>query len=223
MYNECSTIEETLRRVAEVSIEKEIIIVDDGSYDGTAERIERAIGTCPASTEVVRWEETRGKGAAVRAGFARARGRIVLIQDADLEYDPSDYGRLLEPILAGLADVVYGSRFLGGPQRKHMFWHQVGNRGLTLLSNALNDINLTDMETGFKVFTREVVDAIGPALREDRFGIEPELTARVVRHGFRIYEVPIAYHGRDYDAGKKITWRDGVAAIAHVVRYRFFD
>jgi glycosyltransferase involved in cell wall biosynthesis len=231
IYNEAGTIREILARVAATPHEKEIIVVDDASSDGSREYLE-SLG----SGEVVVRDSSgeavdlrilfqpvnRGKGAALRRGFAEARGRILLVQDADLEYDPRDYDNLLGPILDGVADVVYGSRFLGGPQRVLLFWHYVGNRMLTLLSNMLTNLNLTDMETCYKAFRREVLEGIG-TLRSDRFGFEPEFTAKVARHGFRVYETPIAYHGRDYAEGKKITWRDGAAALWHIIRFRVAD
>jgi len=163
----------------------------------------------------------QGKGAALRRGFAEVSGDIVVIQDADLEYDPAEYPALIQPILAGKADVVYGSRFLGGPHRVLLFWHSVGNRILTTLSNMLNDLNLTDMETCYKVFRTEVLRKI--KLRENRFGFEPEFTAKVAKARCRIYEVPISYHGRDYVQGKKIGWKDGIAAIYFIIKYRLFD
>ncbi len=165
-------------------------------------------------------ERNRGKGAALRTGFAAVTGDVVIIQDADLEYDPAEYGKLLEPILAGEADVVFGSRFLGGPHRVLLFWHYVGNRLLTLLSNALNNLNLSDMETCYKAFRADVLRDI--ELKSDRFEFEPEITAKVARRRLRIYEVPISYHGRGYDEGKKITWRDGLGALWAIVRFRFF-
>lgn len=232
VYNERSTIAEQLRRVALTPFEKEIVVVDDGSNDGTREYLSAVAGGKERILDgdgravpirVIFQTGNQGKGAALRRAFADVRGDIILVQDADLEYDPRDYEALVRPILDGVADVVYGSRFLGGPQRVHLFWHSVGNRALTLLSNALNNLNLTDMETGFKVFRREVIDAIGPTLISSRFGIEPEITAKVARRGYRVYETPIAYHGRDYSDGKKITWRDGVAAVYHVVRFRVAD
>jgi glycosyltransferase involved in cell wall biosynthesis len=231
-YNEARTIGRILERIAASPFTKEIVVVDDRSTDGTREFLEDVTRGSrifsgpdggPVPVRVVLLPENRGKGAALRRGFVEARGEIVLVQDADLEYDPRDYPKLVEPILQGEADVVYGSRFLGGPQRVHLFWHYVGNRLVTLLSNVFTNLNLTDMETCYKAFRREVIDAIGPTLRSDRFGIEPELTAKVARGGWRIYETPITYHGRDYEAGKKITWRDGVAAIWHIVRFRFGD
>ena len=231
VYNEAGTIEAILSRVAATPHDKEIIVVDDASTDGSREYLEsvdrgeaivRGAAGEPARVRVLFQPENRGKGAALRRGFEAATGSILLVQDADLEYDPQDYDVLLRPILDGQADVVYGSRFLGGPQRVLLFWHYLGNRTLTLLSNMLTNLNLTDMETCYKVFRREVLDGIG-TLRSDRFGFEPEFTAKVARRRFRVYETPIAYHGRDYAEGKKITWRDGVAALWHIVRYRVAD
>ena len=231
VYNEVGTIKDILARVAATSHDKEIVVIDDASSDGSREYLEsvdrgeevvRASSGEPARVRVLFQPENRGKGAALRRGFAEARGRILLVQDADLEYDPRDYDNLLRPILDGQADVVYGSRFLGGPQRVLLFWHYLGNRTLTLLSNMLTNLNLTDMETCYKVFRREVLEKIG-TLRSDRFGFEPEFTAKVARHRLRVYETPIAYHGRDYDEGKKLTWRDGVAALWHIVHYRVAD
>ena len=231
VFNESGTIAEILRRVAATPHDKEIVVIDDASQDGSREyleavargeaRIQDGAGA-PARIRILFQPENRGKGAALRRGFAEARGEILLVQDADLEYDPRDYDALLRPIFDGVADVVYGSRFLGGPQRVLLFWHYVGNRTLTLISNMLTNLNLTDMETCYKVFRREVLEQVGP-LRSDRFGFEPEITAKVARHGFRVYETPIAYHGRDYTEGKKITWRDGVAALWHILRYRIAD
>lgn len=193
----------------------ELIVVDDGSTDGTDELL--ASGALDIDRHIV-FDDNRGKGAAVRAGFAAATGDIVLVQDADLEYDPTDYPRLLGPIVDGRADVVYGSRFAGeGPHRVLFFWHYVGNRFLTLLSNMRTNLNLTDMETGYKAARREVVASL--QLREDRFGFEPEFTAKVARGGWRVYEVGVAYHGRTYAEGKKITWRDGLAAVRCILRY----
>ena len=231
VYNEAKTIPEVLRRVAATAHDKEIVVVDDASTDGSREYLESVDRGSevvldsqgePVALRVLFQPENRGKGAALRRGFAEACGEILLVQDADLEYDPRDYDDLLRPILDGVADVVYGSRFLGGPQRVLLFWHYVGNRSLTLLSNMLTNLNLTDMETCYKVFRREVLEGIG-TLRSDRFGFEPEFTAKVARRRFRVYETPIAYHGRDYSEGKKITWRDGVAALWHIVRYRVAD
>jgi glycosyltransferase involved in cell wall biosynthesis len=232
VFNERRTIEKVLDRVAAAPFDKEMVVVDDASLDGTrdflvgvarGETVYRDGAGQPVPVRVFFEPSNRGKGAAVRRGFTEARGEIVLVQDADLEYDPADYPALLEPILGGIADVVYGSRFLGGPQRAHLFWHSVGNRVVTLMSNMMTNLNLTDMETCYKVFRREVIDEIGPTLRSDRFGIEPEITAKVARRGFRVYETPISYHGRDYTAGTKITWKDGVAAIYHIIRYRLRD
>lgn len=218
VYNEAGTIAATLARVRAAPYDKEIVLVDDGSTDGTRAILEREAGP---GTVVVLQDRNRGKGAALRAGFARATGDIVVVQDADLEYDPADYPRLLRPIQEGLADVVYGSRFGGESHRVLFFWHYAGNRFLTMLSNMFTNLNLSDMETGYKVFRGEVLKRI--RLRSNRFGFEPEITAKVARAGCRIYEVAISYHGRGYDEGKKITWRDGFAAIGCIVWYRFFD
>jgi glycosyltransferase involved in cell wall biosynthesis len=218
VYNEMGTIKELLQRVAATPVEKEIIVVDDGSTDGTPREVEKL---AIPNVRLIRHEKNRGKGAAVRTGFAEARGRIILIQDADLEYDPSNYEALLAPILADKADVVYGSRFLGGPHRVLYFWHYVANKALTLMSNVLSNLNLSDMETGHKVFRREVIE--GLKLREDGFGIEPELTQKVAKRRWRVYEVPIAYYGRTYEEGKKIRFRHALEAAFCLLRYAFFD
>jgi len=230
VYNEASTVAKLLDRVAAAPLPGavaglEIVVVDDCSRDGTWAALE-AWQPDPRGDAVAvsvvrgRHPQNRGKGAALRSGFALASGDILLVQDADLEYDPADYPKLLEPILAGLAEVVYGSRFLGGPHRVLFFWHYLGNTFLTLLSNMLSDLNLTDMETCYKVFTREVLSRI--SLRSDRFGFEPEFTAKVARLGVRIYEVPISYHGRTYAEGKKIGWKDGVAAVWSILRFNLW-
>jgi glycosyltransferase involved in cell wall biosynthesis len=220
VYNERKTIEEVIRRVRAVDpgMEKEIIVVDDGSTDGTREALQ---SLNLAGTRIVLHEMNRGKGAALRAGFDVAGGDIVLVPDADLEYDPREYPRLLEPILDGRADVVYGSRFLGGPHRVLYFWHYVGNRFLTTFSNMLSNLNLTDMETCYKVFRRDILKKI--ELKSPRFGFEPEITVKLAKLRCRIYEVPISYSGRDYAEGKKIGWKDGLAALFHLIRFRFFD
>lgn len=225
VYNEVATLREIVARVlaAPVDLEKELILVDDGSSDGTLDLYELIQQAHPGRPiKVLRHEKNQGKGAALRTGFREATGDIILVQDADLEYAPADYPRLLEPILQGRADVVYGSRFVGGQaHRVLLFWHMLGNRFLTLLSNALTNLNLTDMESCYKVFRAEVLKRI--TLRSNRFEFEPEITAKVARGGWRVYEVGISYAGRDYAEGKKITWRDGLKAIAAIVRYRFFD
>ena len=216
-YNEAPFLPEVIRRVEETPYEKEIIVVDDGSSDGTRDYLESL------STERVKaifHEENMGKGASVRSGLSLVTGDIIIVQDADLEYDPKDYPVLLGPILEGKADVVYGSRFLGGPHRVLFFWHSVGNSLITLISNMLTDLNLTDMETGYKVFRREVFKDI--RIESNRFGFEPEITAKVAKKGFRIYEVPISYSGRSYQEGKKITWKDGIKAIFTVLKYNLF-
>ena len=218
VYNEIETIKEILNRVQSVPQDKEIIVVDDRSTDGTLEWLSQISDD---SITVLFHPVNRGKGAALRTGFERVTGDIVIIQDADLEYDPGEYGRLIEPILDGRADVVYGSRFTGGPQRVLFFWHYVGNKFLTLVSNMLTNINLSDMETCYKVFRAHLLEKI--TIKSNRFGFEPEITAKFARLKCRIYEVPISYSGRNYEEGKKITWRDGFAALFHIVRFRFFD
>jgi len=207
-----------LVRVVNLSLEKEIIVVDDCSTDGTLELLKKING--PDLVKVFH-PVNQGKGAALRSGFAKARGDIVLIQDADLEYDPSEYPKLLAPILAGKADVVYGSRFVGSEAHRVLyFWHMVGNRLLTLLSNMFTNLNLTDMETGYKVFRREIIQAI--KIKESRFGFEPEITAKVAKIHCRIYEVGISYSGRTYSEGKKIGWRDGMSALRCILKYNIF-
>jgi len=219
VYNEKDTIREILRRVQDVDLPKEIIVIDDCSTDGTREILQ----SLPPSDNVKILFQPRnaGKGAALRAGFRQVSGDIVIIQDADLEYDPAEYPELIRPILKNKADVVYGSRFLSGPHRVLFFWHSVGNRVLTTLSNMLTDLNLTDMETCYKVFRADILKKI--ELRENRFGIEPEFTAKIAKARCRIYEVPISYAGRDYSEGKKISWKDGIAALFVILKYRFMD
>lgn len=220
VYNEARTIVAVLERVlqAPVDLAKEIIVVDDASTDGTRQLLENMSA---GEIRLVFHDVNRGKGAAIRTGVAHATGDIVLVQDADLEYDPRDYPLLLEPILEGHADVVFGNRFHGGPHRVLYFWHYAANRFLTLLTNLLTGLNVTDMEVGYKVFRRDVLRRL--TLTSDRFGFEPEVTVKVAKLGCRVYEVPIRYYGRTYQEGKKITWRDGVAALFHLLRYRFFD
>ena len=220
VYNEVDTIEEILARVNGAAIDKEIIVIDDCSEDGTRERLKKIVED-KENLKVIYHNRNKGKGAALRTGFESVTGDIVIIQDADLEYDPSEYPKLLEPISDGRADVVYGSRFIGGPHRVLFFWHYVGNKLLTLLSNALTNLNLTDMETCYKVFNRQVLDDIN--LKSNRFGFEPEFTAKVAKKRFRIYEVPISYSGRTYSEGKKITWKDGIVALFLIFWYRLFD
>src|SRR5579872_2139355 len=227
VYNEKATIATTIQRVlrADSPLERELVIVDDCSRDGTREILpavaEQMRQSSGARIELVMHERNQGKGAALRTGFKHATGDIVLIQDADLEYDPRDYPLLLEPILEGFADVVFGNRFHGGSHRVLYFWHYVSNQALTFFCNMLTNLNLTDMEVGYKVFRREILEHL--QFRSDRFGFEPEFTIKVAKLGCRIYEVPIRYHGRTYEEGKKITWRDGVAALWHILRFRFFE
>lgn len=217
VYNEKNTVQEVIEKVAETPYDKEIIVVDDCSSDGTTEVLKSLNQN---GVHVFYHEVNQGKGAALRTGFAKTTGDIVIIQDADLEYTPDDYGVLIKPIVEGKADVVYGSRFQGGCHRCHLFWHMVVNKGLTLLSNMLTNINLTDMETCYKVFRKEVVDKLN--ITSNRFGVEPEMTAKVARMKCRIYEVPISYFGRDYAEGKKIGWKDGFQAIWCILKYNLF-
>jgi glycosyltransferase involved in cell wall biosynthesis len=220
VYNEVETVAEIVRRVRAVPLELEIIAVDDGSSDGSDQVLDELAAEIP-ELRVLHHERNRGKGAALQTGFAAVEGDVVIIQDADLEYDPRDYVVLLEPILDGRADVVYGSRFLAGARRVLFFWHAVGNRFLTTLSNMLTNLNLSDMETCYKAFRREVLDKV--KIRSNCFMFEPEFTAKVARNRFRIYEVPISYDGRTYDEGKKIGWWDGVKALWAIIKFRVVE
>lgn len=217
VYNECATIAEVVRRVCEVTTDKQIVVVDDCSTDGTRDVLQRLLDDGEID-DLVLHQKNMGKGAAIRSALALARGDAVVVQDADLEYDPAEYTRLMGPIEQGKADAVYGSRFAGAePHRVLYFWHYVGNKGLTLLSNMFTNLNLTDMETCYKMFRRNVLESI--EIEENRFGIEPEITAKLALGGWRIYEVGVSYSGRTYDEGKKINWKDGVSALRCILKY----
>lgn len=219
VYNEVKNIEEILKRVKATKLTWEIIVVDDGSQDGTRAVLKKLDGK--TNVHVILHERNRGKGAAVRTGLQAARGDTILIQDADLEYSPHDYPILLEPIKDGTADVVYGSRFLGGPRRVTMFWHMIANKMLTFMTNILYDTILSDMETGYKVFRREVIE--GMNLRANRFDFEPEFTAKILKRHYRIYEVPISFNPRDYSQGKKIKLKDAFEAVWTLLKYKLMD
>lgn len=228
VYNERDTLRELLNRVRTVPIRKQIVLVDDGSTDGTRDLLKdlevEAKDDPRNAILAVLHPHNMGKGAALRTGFAHARGDFVIVQDADLEYDPAEYPRLLQPIIEGKADVVYGSRFLGDYSHRVLYyWHYLGNRFLTTVSNCFTNLNLTDMETCYKLFRREVLESVGPTLKQNRFGFEPEVTAKVARRRYRIYELSISYSGRTYEQGKKIGWRDGFQALWCIIRYRFAD
>ena len=227
-YNEVNTLREAIRRVQRVNVPKEIIVIDDGSKDGSREILAGLDADAKKKTDplnelkVILKSVNEGKGAAIRSGLAQVTGDVVIVQDADLEYNPQDYPKLLEPIEAGEADVVYGSRFFGGgPHRVLFFWHYVGNQILTLFSNILTNLNLSDMEVGYKAFRSDILKNI--QIKSNRFGFEPEITVKVAKIGCRIYEVPISYYGRTYKEGKKITWKDGFAAFYCLLRYKLMD
>ncbi len=221
VYNEKDTLEEIFRLVQFTPYDKEIIAVDDASVDGSRDILAR-LAEESDNVKAFYHQHNQGKGAALRTAFAHVTGDVVIIQDADLEYRPVDYPALLEPIQQDVADVVYGSRMVGGrAHRVLFFWHYMGNQVVTTLSNMFTNLNLSDMEVGYKVFKAEVLQ--GLQIKSDRFGVEPELTAKIAKGSWRIYEVPIQYHGRDYAHGKKITWRDGLAAVYHIIRFRFWD
>ncbi len=219
VFNERNTIREIIARVRRVSLQKEIVIVDDGSTDGTRD-ILMSLESDPDLT-ILYHDRNYGKGAALRTAFQHATGDVIIVQDADLEYDPAEYVKLIQPIVDGRADVVYGSRFVGNVTRVHLFWHRVANGLLTLLSNMCTNLNLTDMETGYKVFRREAVQSI--RIAQNRFGVEPELTAKLARRKCRFYEMPISYSGRDYSEGKKIGFKDAVKALYCIARYSIAD
>jgi len=220
VYNERATIEDVIRSVTSVPVplKREIVVVDDFSTDGTRELLSQVSVPAGNSLRLVMHDQNRGKGASIRTGLEQVTGDIVLVQDADLEYDPHDYPKLLEPILEGRADVVFGDRFHGGPHRVLYFWHFQANQFLTFLANLLTNLNLSDMEVGYKVFRTDVIRRL--KLTSNRFGFEPEVTVKVAKLGCRIYEVPISYHGRTYEEGKKITWRDGIAAVYFLLKYK---
>ena len=218
-YTEAATVEAALRRVREVQLRVEIIVVNDASTDGTREILDQ-LAKDGLVDQVIHHDKNRGKGAGIRSGIAAATGDALVVQDADLEYDPADLPALLQPISSGKADAVYGSRFQGGPHRVLYFWHYVGNRFLTLLSNMFTNLNLTDLETCYKLVRMDLIKRL--PLRSNRFGFEVEITARLAQAGARIWEMPITYSGRTYAEGKKITWRDGFAALFHILRYNLF-
>lgn len=221
VFNEANTIREILNRIDATQLASQIVMVDDASTDGTREVLEELKNLNREDLTILFHQENQGKGAAVRTAIAEARGDILLIQDADLEYDPKDYPRLLESFLDGRADVVYGSRFLGGPHRVLFFWHYMVNRWLTFLSNILTNLNLSDMEVGYKLFKREIFNDI--QIKSNRFNFEPEITAKVAKRKLRIYEVPISYSGRTYEEGKKIGLSDGFEALWTIIKYRFTE
>ena len=228
VYNEVNTLREAIRRVQRVNVPKEIIVIDDGSMDGSREILAGLDADAKKKPDplnelkVILKSVNEGKGAAIRSGLAQVTGDVVIVQDADLEYNPQDYPKLLEPIEAGEADVVYGTRFFGGgPHRVLFFWHYVGNQLLTLFSNILTNLNLSDMEVGYKAFRSDILKKV--QIKSNRFGFEPEITVKVAKIGCRIYEVPISYYGRTYKEGKKITWKDGFAAFYCLFRYKLMD
>jgi len=221
VFNEKKTIREILDRVKNVNFEKEIIIIDDGSDDGTREILLEIEKENNRDIKVIYQDKNQGKGAALSRGFKSVTGDIVIIQDADLEYDPNDYEKLIQPIIDGDADVVYGSRFLGGPHRVLFFWHYIGNKIVTNVANMFTNLNLSDMETGYKAFRADVIKNI--EIKSKRFGFEPEITIKVAKKKYRIFETPISYRGRDYSEGKKVNWKDGLAAIFWIIRFQFFN
>ena len=228
VYNEENTLREAIRRVQRVNVPKEIIVIDDGSRDGSRDILASLDADAKKKTDpmnelkVIFKSVNEGKGAAIRSGLAEVTGTVVIVQDADLEYNPQDYPKLLDPIEAGEADVVYGTRFYGGgPHRVLFFWHYVGNQILTLFANILTNLNLSDMEVGYKAFRSDILKKI--QIKSNRFGFEPEITVKIAKIGCRIFEVPISYYGRTYKEGKKITWKDGIAAFYCLLRYRLMD
>jgi glycosyltransferase involved in cell wall biosynthesis len=228
VYNEADTVWEAVRRVQGMDVVKEVIVIDDGSTDGSREILNsleaetRKDNDPPNELKVIYQPVNRGKGAAIRSAISQVTGDMIIIQDADLEYDPQDYKNLLDPILSGKADVVYGTRFYGGgPHRVLFFWHYLGNQVLTLFSNFLTNLNLSDMEVGYKAFRAESLKSI--SIKSNRFGFEPEITVKIAKKGLRVYEVPISYYGRTYKEGKKITWKDGIAAFYFLLRFRLKD
>ncbi|MBI1911671.1 MAG: glycosyltransferase family 2 protein [Deltaproteobacteria bacterium] len=224
VYNEKDYVLDVIKRVTDTGVPFELIVVDDFSIDGTRhilEKIEKGMTQNGCRINVFFHQKNMGKGAALRTGFQHVTGDVVIVQDADFEYDPRDYGKLLQPIIEGKADVVYGSRFMGDSHRVLFFWHMIGNKLLTFFSNMLTNINLSDMETGYKAFRTEVIKSI--KLTSDRFGFEPEITAKVAQGRYRIYETSISYAGRTYDEGKKINWKDGVAAFWHIIKFNLLS